>query len=66
MANTLERVTCLTRLNGCDQFEDIRRGGLEEMQLGGTELGVWALRFLGRSKSTLTTFDLRCVQLELV
>ena len=30
------------------------------MRLGGTELGVWAARFLERSASTLTSLDIRC------
>jgi hypothetical protein len=55
----LERITSLTSLNGCDQYAAIRAGGLEELKLGGTELGVWAGQFLERSASTLTTLDLR-------
>jgi hypothetical protein len=59
VADALERVTCLTSVNGCGQFAAIRAGGLREMQLGGTELGVWAARFLERSGATLTTLDVR-------
>ena len=59
MADALERVTGLTSLNGCDRYAAIRAGGLREMQLGGTELGVWAARFLERSAATLTTLDVR-------
>jgi hypothetical protein len=60
VADALERVTCLTSLNGCGQYAAIRAGGLREMQLGGTELGLWAARFLERSGATLTTLDVRC------
>ena len=60
VADALERVTCLTRLNGCDEYGAIRAGGVREMRLGGTELGVWAARFLERSGSTLTSLDVRC------
>ncbi len=60
MADALERVTCLTRLNGCGEYGAIRAGGVREMLLGGTELGVWAAWFLERSGSTLTTLDVRC------
>ena len=59
VADALERVTSLTRLNGCGQYAAIRAGGLREMRLGGTELGVWAGRFLERSGATLTTLDVR-------
>ena len=60
VADALERVTCLTRLNGCGDYAAIRAGGLRELYLYGTELGVWAARFLERSASTLTTLDVRC------
>jgi hypothetical protein len=60
VADALERVTSLTSLNGCDEYASIRAGGLTAMKLGGTELGVWAARFLKQSGSTLTTLDLRC------
>jgi hypothetical protein len=61
VADALEHVTSITALNGCCQCAAIRAGGQAEMKLGGTELGVWATRFLERSVSTLTTLDLRCV-----
>ena len=60
VADALERATCLTRLNGCGEYGAIRAGGVREMRLGGTELGVWAARFLERSGSTLTTLNVRC------
>ena len=61
MADALERVTSLTRLNGCGQYAAIRAGGLREMTLSKEwELGVWAGRFLERSGATLTTLDVRC------
>jgi hypothetical protein len=50
----------LTSLNGCDQYVAIRAGGLRELNLRDTELGVWAARFLERSASTLTSIDFRC------
>ncbi len=57
----LEGLRCLTRLNGCDQYGAIRKGGLKELTLGPVwELGVWAAGFLGRSESTLTRLDVRC------
>ncbi len=59
VSDALEGLRCLTRLNGCDQYGAIRKGGLEEMQLGGTELGLWAAGFLGRSEATLTRLDVR-------
>jgi hypothetical protein len=60
MSDALEAITSLTCLNGCDQYAAIRAGGVTEMRLGGTELGVWAARFLERSASTLTSLDIRC------
>ena len=59
MADALERVTSLTSLNGCDQYAAIRAGGLANLELEGTELGVWAARFLERSCDTLTELDFR-------
>ena len=60
MADALERVTSLTRLNGCGQYAAIRAGGLREMTLRPEwELGVWAGRFLERSGATLTALDVR-------
>ncbi len=54
----------LTSLNGCDQYTAIRAGGLRELKLTPKwELGVWAVRFLERSASTLTKLDFRCAQL---
>jgi hypothetical protein len=60
MSDAIEAITSLTCLNGCDQYAAIRAGGVTEMRLGGTELGVWAARFLERSASTLTSLDIRC------
>ncbi len=60
VADALERVTCLTRLNECGEYGAIRAGGVRAMLLGGTELGVWAARFLERSGSRLTRLDVRC------
>ncbi len=60
VSDALEGLTRLTSLNGCDQYAAIRRGGLAKIDLAGTELGVWAARFVGRSESTLTHLDLRC------
>ena len=58
MADALERVTGLTRLNGCDQYTAIRAGGLRDLKLiKEWELGMWAVRFLERSESTLTRLD---------
>ncbi len=60
VSGALEGLTCLTRLNGCDQYEAIRKGGLAEMQLKREwELGLWVAGFLGRSESTLTHLDVR-------
>jgi hypothetical protein len=59
LADALEPVRSLVSLNGCSQYAAIRAGGLREMNLCGTELGVWAARFLERSASTLTTLDIR-------
>jgi hypothetical protein len=64
LSAALEQVTSLTSLNGCDQYSVIRAGGLAEIKLSGTELGIWAAQFLGRSASTLTRLDLRCVPSE--
>ncbi len=60
VADALEQVRCLTRLNWCGEYGAIRAGGMREMLLGETELGVWAARFLERSGSTLTRLHLRC------
>jgi hypothetical protein len=61
VADALERVAGLTCLNGCGQYAAIRAGGLLEMMLGGTELGLWATQFLERSGATLTRLDVRCL-----
>ena len=60
VADALEGCTSLASLNGCDTCRDIRQGGQTEMLLNGTELGVWAARYLPRSASTLTRLDVRC------
>ena len=60
MADALELLTSLTSLDGCDQYSAIRTGGLQEINLACTELGIWASLFLERSASTLTKLDLRC------
>jgi hypothetical protein len=59
VADVLECITSLTFLNGFDQYSAIRAGGLAEFDLRGTDLGLWAVRFLERSASTLTTLDVR-------
>ena len=61
VADALERVTSLTSLNGCGHYAAIRAGGLRELELDGTELGVWAARFLERSGSTLTRLHVQWV-----
>jgi hypothetical protein len=65
VADALEGVTSLTSLNGCrSQVAAIRKGGLRELTLTKEwELGVWAARFLDRSASNLTRFDIRCVRI---
>ena len=60
VADALERVTCLTSLNGCDRCAAIRVGCQTEIMLGGTKLGVWAARYLPHSASSLTRLDIRC------
>ncbi len=60
VVDALEPVKSLTSLNGCGLYAAIRDGGRAEIDLGGTELGVWAARFLERSASTLTKLDVRC------
>ncbi len=65
VSDALEGFTRLTRLNDCNQYAAIRAGRLKELQLEGQlELAVWAVRFLGRSESTLTSLrlDVRCAQ----
>uniref|UniRef100_A0A7S0QMM4 Uncharacterized protein n=2 Tax=Cryptomonas curvata TaxID=233186 RepID=A0A7S0QMM4_9CRYP len=57
VGDALERVTSLSSLNGCCQYTAIRTGGLREMALGGSELGMWVARFLERSAPTLTRLD---------
>ncbi len=63
MARALEHVTSLTSLNRCGQYVAIRTGGLAEIELGGTELGMWVAPFLERSAATLTALHLRCAGL---
>ncbi len=66
VSGALEGITCLTRLNGCDQYGAIRKGGLAELKLE-WEPGLWATRLLERrSESTLTSLDARCAQWELM
>jgi len=58
VAEALARGTRLTSLNGCGQYAAIREGGLQELKLDKKwELGMWAVRFLERSESTLTRLD---------
>ncbi len=59
VSDALDRVTTLTSLNGCD-YNAIRAGGVVAMELGGTELCIWADRFLHRSADTLSKLDVRC------
>ncbi len=59
VTKALESVKFLASLNGCGQYAAIRAGRLAEMNLSGTELGVWAAQFLERSASILTTLDVR-------
>ncbi len=60
VSDALERATCLTSLNGCDQYLAIRAGGLAELKLKKEwELGMWAVWFLERSRATLTALDVR-------
>ena len=60
IANALERVTSLTSLNGCDEFREMRAGGLQHLELEHDwELWGWASLFLERSASTLTWLDVR-------
>uniref|UniRef100_A0A7S0QV44 Uncharacterized protein n=1 Tax=Cryptomonas curvata TaxID=233186 RepID=A0A7S0QV44_9CRYP len=58
VADALEGMTSLTSLNGCDKCRAICTGGQTEMRLEGTELGVWAARYLPLSASTLTKLNL--------
>ena len=61
MADALEAVTTLTRLNGCDRYEAIRAGAQSEVALDGKwELAVAVARYLPRSGATLGRLDLRC------
>ncbi len=61
VTDALEGITGLKSLNGCGQYAAIRAGGLQEMALSPEwELGVWAVQFLERHSSTLTTLDVRC------
>ena len=57
-----ERFTSLTSINGYKQYAAIRAGGLAEVRLEGTELGVCVAGFLERSASTLTRLQLRCAR----
>jgi hypothetical protein len=59
VADALEAVTSLTSLNGCVQCRAIRAGGQTKLLLRGTELGVWASRYLPQSASTLKVLDIR-------
>ncbi len=59
VADALEAIMSLTSFNGCDQYTNIRAGGMLVMNLENTELSVWGALFLRRSASTLTKLDLR-------
>ncbi len=59
VADALEHITSLTSLNDCTDYAAIRKGGLKEMELDLTELGVWAARFFEKSAKTLTLLDVR-------
>ena len=59
VADALERVPSLTSLNDCTNYAKIRKGGLKNMFLEGSELGLWATRFFEKSAKTLTTLDIR-------
>ena len=60
VADALEELTSLTSLNRCDKYRAIRAGGLAELDLGNTQLGVAMARYLHASTATLKTLDLRC------
>jgi hypothetical protein len=60
VADALELLPFLTSVDGCDQYSAIRTGGLQEINVEYTELGICTARFLERSASTLTKLDLRC------
>jgi hypothetical protein len=59
VADALEHIPSLTSLNGCTDYEAIRKGGVKKMELEETELGLWAARFFERSAKTLTMLDVR-------
>ncbi len=62
VADALDSATSLKCFNGCGKYVAIQAGGLRELNLRGSELGVWAARFLERSASTLTKLNLRCAR----
>jgi hypothetical protein len=57
--SALKRCTRLASLNGCNQYQEIMRGGLVELDLYGYEIGLAVGPFLPLSASTLTSLDLR-------
>jgi hypothetical protein len=61
IADALDGITSLTSLNGYDRCHAVRMGGVAELHLTGTELGVAVARFLPRSADTLTLLELRCL-----
>jgi len=64
VADVLEELKCLTSLNGSALYLTVRIGGLEELCLEETELGVVVARYLPCSSSTLTKLDLRFNELD--
>ena len=61
--NVLERLTGLTSLNGCKKFQQILAGSIVELDLEGTEIALAIGRFLPRSASTITSLDLKYLNL---
>ena len=59
MADALEELKFITSLNGCAFYPAIRMGGLKELDLDETELGIVVARYLPCSCSTLMRLDLR-------
>jgi hypothetical protein len=60
--NALEKCTRLESLNGCDQYQDILKGCVVELDAANCDIAnaLTAGQFLSRSASSLTSLDFRC------
>jgi hypothetical protein len=61
--DSLEKCTRLATLNGCEKYQEILSGSINQLDLEGSEVALAAGRSLDRSSSILTALDLKYMAL---